>query len=62
MSKYVYEVVDSTGHVEGPLTRATARSYARLWDKDYPDVTPHKVRLCALHPADDIHGRRPDVL
>lgn len=47
----IYEIVDAVGRVEGPFTRAAARSYARLWDRDCSDVAPHMVRRAKREPS-----------
>lgn len=39
-----YEVINVRGETEGPLTRAAATEYAKLWDRDYPHLAPHKVQ------------------
>lgn len=39
-----FEVVNVHGETEGPLTRALAQEYAKLWDRDYPADAPHEVR------------------
>lgn len=42
-TKTKWAVRDATGEDHPVDTRAEAREYAKLWDRDCPDEAPHRV-------------------